>query len=230
MNRKPTSPNCGLLHRDGWYLAPEGAAVHAETRTAVIADVHLGYEWARGAGGDCIPAHSLAETQARLARLLGRVAISRVIVAGDLVESPKPCARTREDVELLTDWLNEREVSLVVLAGNHDPRQTPALAETLDVGGWTIAHGHRPISSPRTITGHHHPKLRAGSVNVPCFLAGPSRIVLPAFSANAAGWNVASGRVPEGWDPRSLRCVASAGDEVLDFGPVAELARKLKGV
>ena len=34
---------------EGWQFTPEGAVVHAAERTAVIADVHLGYEWARGA-------------------------------------------------------------------------------------------------------------------------------------------------------------------------------------
>ena len=58
-----------VAHRCGWSLAPEGAAVHVEERTAVIADVHLGYEWARGSGGDIIPAHSLAETIAKLEAL-----------------------------------------------------------------------------------------------------------------------------------------------------------------
>ncbi len=32
---------------EGWLLSPEGAAIHRRERTAVIADVHLGYEWAR---------------------------------------------------------------------------------------------------------------------------------------------------------------------------------------
>ena len=62
---------------DGWKLAPEGAAVHPVERVAVIADVHLGYEWARAAHGDCLPSHSLAETLAKLEALLGRVPIAR---------------------------------------------------------------------------------------------------------------------------------------------------------
>jgi hypothetical protein len=62
---------------DGWQLTPEGAAVHPVERVAVIADVHLGYEWARGAGGDCIPAHSLAETLAKLASLFSRLEVNR---------------------------------------------------------------------------------------------------------------------------------------------------------
>src|SRR6266536_5160642 len=65
----------------GWSLDPEGAAVHEGERAAVIADVHLGYEWARGSGGDVVPSHSLAETLGRLERLLGRAGIGQLIVA-----------------------------------------------------------------------------------------------------------------------------------------------------
>ena len=32
---------------DDWRLTPEGAAVHLGEQTAVVADLHLGYEWAR---------------------------------------------------------------------------------------------------------------------------------------------------------------------------------------
>ena len=56
---------------EGWQFTPEGAAVHHGERTAVIADVHLGYEWARGAAGDCVVAHSLARNT-RLAFDLAR--------------------------------------------------------------------------------------------------------------------------------------------------------------
>src|SRR3954467_9134492 len=90
---------------DGWRLAPEGGAIHPGERTAVIADVHLGYEWARGAGGDHLPAHTRAESRAKLTRLLGRAAIDRLVVAGDLVESRRPCPRTAEEVALLARWL-----------------------------------------------------------------------------------------------------------------------------
>jgi metallophosphoesterase superfamily enzyme len=208
---------------DHWHLAPEGAAVHPGAGVAVIADVHLGYEWARGAGGDCLPAHSLAETIATLKNLLASVSIDRLIVAGDLVESAAPCPRTSSDVRRLTGWLAERGVTLVALAGNHDPRQVPPLPATLEVAGWTIGHGHQPIAAARTITGHHHPVLRAEGLTAPCFLVGPSAIMLPAFSQNAAGWNVATQALPEGWPERAPRCLASSGAEVLDFGPLDAL-------
>jgi putative SbcD/Mre11-related phosphoesterase len=212
---------------DPWRLAPEGAVIHPGERLAVVADVHLGYEWARGHGGDCLPAHSLAETLAKLARLLTRAAIDRLVVAGDLVESPRPCRRTVADVATLTRWLADRGVSLVALAGNHDPHQIPPLPATLEVAAWTIAHGHRPLSAPRTITGHDHPVFRARGLSAPCFLVSPKAIVLPAFSPNAAGCNVLAEAVPTAWRDTSFRVVA-AGAECLDFGPRDELLRRLR--
>src|SRR3954451_18547391 len=112
---------------DPWRLTPEGGAIHPGERLAVVADVHLGYEWARGRGGGCVPAHSLAETLAKLDRLLARGEIDRLVVAGDLVESPRFCRRTAADLAALGRWLADRGVSLVALAGNHDPPQSPPL-------------------------------------------------------------------------------------------------------
>jgi metallophosphoesterase superfamily enzyme len=214
---------------DGWWLAPEGAAIHPGEATAVVADVHLGYEWARARGGDCVPAHSLAETRARLARLFTRCDVTRLVVAGDLVESRRFCQRTARDVVALTCWLSDQGISLVWLAGNHDPPRRPALPTMLDLAGWTVAHGHRPLDAPRTVTGHHHPVLRASGVNAPCFLVSETSIVLPAFSPNAAGAGLSTLDVsltrPAG--ASAPRCVASSGGELLDFGPVGELMRAL---
>ncbi len=259
---------------EGWQLTPEGAAIHHRERTAVIADVHLGYEWARGAAGDCVPAHSLDETLERLALVLNRAAIARLIIAGDLVESARPCHRTEQDVSRLRTWLLARGVSLTVLAGNHDrarsrpasrctrgtdraivgqafqpdvrleslpyslqnsavtpgrPEQTQPVRDCHTVADWTIGHGDRPITGPRTISGHHHPALRFEGTTAPCFLAGPGRIILPAFSLNAAGCDVITAALPRDWVRAGFHCVASTGVELLDFGPLSNLRRLRTG-
>jgi uncharacterized protein len=216
----------------GWILDPDGAIVHPEARTVVVADVHLGYEWARGDQGDCLPAHSLADSLTKLGRVFARApgALERLVVAGDLVESRRPCPRTDRDVAELTRWLRARGIELVALRGNHDPPRSPAPPSTLDVAGWTVGHGDRPIRASRTVTGHLHPVLRAEGVTAPCFLVGPSAIVVPAFSTNAAGVSVASLRLPSAPDGAPFRCIAAAGAELLDFGPVADLVRALSGV
>ena len=212
---------------DGWWLAPEGGVIHVEERTAVVADVHLGYEWSRGSGGDVVPSHSLAETIASLGPLLDRASIARLVVAGDLVESPRPCRKTAADLARLRSWLEVRGVELALVLGNHDPQWHPRPPSTLDVGGWTIAHGHRPIDAGRTITGHDHPILRVGRTAARCLLVGPSAIVLPAFTDNAAGLNVAHAPVPARWRGRSFRCWAGTGSRLLDFGPLDDLPDRL---
>ena len=209
----------------GWLLAPEAAAVFPAEHTAVIADVHLGYEWARAQGGDCLPAHSLRETLTLLESLIARAAITRLVVAGDMVESRIPCSRTARDLAALSRWLDERGVELIALQGNHDPPRSPSLPSTLDVGGWTVSHGHRPLLAVRNISGHHHPMLRASGVSAPCFLVDDATIILPAFSPNAAGASLASlgPALSHSHPNRALRCIATAGGTLLDFGLISTL-------
>ena len=208
---------------DGWMLTPEGAALHVKQRVAVIADVHLGYEWARAAGGDCVPEHSLRETLSKLTTLLARQPIDRLVVAGDLVESPRRCVRTEADLRALYSWLDHRGVELVPVLGNHDPQGSKLVPSSLKVGRWTIHHGHRPTTATRTISGHHHPVLRSGSITAPCFIVGRDRIVLPAFTMNAAGLPIGSPVMPAEWLGPHIRCVAGLGGELLDFGLLSPL-------
>jgi len=222
----------GHVHED-WLLAPEGGAIHLGERTAVVADVHLGYEWARGEAGDSIPAHSLGETLDRLKRLFARTEVRRLIVAGDLVESARPNARTAADVRRLGAWLAARSIDWTIIPGNHD-RGLRGLSglpiepgAALTLAGWTIQHGDRPPTGDRIIMGHYHPTLRAEGFAAPCFLAGPRLLVLPAFTNNAAGLDVATARTPEFWRGAGLRCLAAAGDEVLDFGPLDTLPARI---
>ncbi|HEU5115233.1 MAG TPA: phosphoesterase [Isosphaeraceae bacterium] len=227
---KRADDNSGLLpiassDCTGWHLTPEGAAVHLAERTAVIADVHLGYEWARGSRGDMVPAHSLPETLQKLSSLIRRVALERLIVAGDLVESRRPCAPTARDVRALESWLIERGIRLDILQGNHDPPRTPPCPVSLELGGWTITHGHRTVESSRLMIGHHHPILKGEGIRAPAYLLSRSLIVLPAFSDNAAGLDVSSSALPPDLVGRNYRLVAGLDGLLLDFGPLANLRR-----
>ena len=79
----------GVFEHEGWLLTPEGAAIRPEEATVVVADVHLGYEWARGAAGDSVPAHSLQETRARLEKVFARFDARRLGGAGPALK-PRP--------------------------------------------------------------------------------------------------------------------------------------------
>lgn len=208
---------------DGWMLTPERAIIHVGERVAVIADAHLGYEWARGRGGDMIPAHSLREFVTHIGRLLRRAEISRLVVAGDLVESTRACVHTRDDVGKVRNWLTERGVALEVVAGNHDPRWLVTRYEPLPVAGWSIAHGHGRLPARPRILGHCHPALRLQGASAACFLVSETQVILPAFSRNCAGVSIFEPTIQVLLDS-GTRCIVPAGDQLLDFGRVAELA------
>src|SRR4051794_35075306 len=70
-----------------WILTPYRLAVHGPTRTAVIADPHLGYSDARRRAGDAVPDVSLDVQLAPLTRACAALELNGLVVAGDLCEA-----------------------------------------------------------------------------------------------------------------------------------------------
>jgi putative SbcD/Mre11-related phosphoesterase len=212
-------------HTD-WLLTPERAAVHLPTATAVIADLHLGYAEARRRRGEALPVVRPAEALAPLRAVFARHAVRALVIAGDLFEE----AWSATDAAAVQDWLAAQGVELAgVVPGNHDrrlPREgsgLPVSPEGVVLGRWRIVHGDGELPAGWLVHGHFHPWLRWGRVSVPCYLLGRRRIVLPAFSHDAAGVNVLGGP----WE--GYRCAAIAEGEVLDLGPVGQLvARRIR--
>jgi putative SbcD/Mre11-related phosphoesterase len=210
------------VHGD-WLLTPERAALHLPTATAVVADLHLGYDQVRRRGGEAVPAVGLEEALAALGAVVFRHDVRRLVIAGDLFEDGR-CAAPEE----LLHWLEAAGVELVGLVpGNHDRGLSksnaglPVVAEGIMLGDWRVVHGDGRLPRGRVVHGHVHPVLRWGpDVVAPCFLVGERRLVLPAFSADAAGVGVLG-------DPRwrAFRCCAIAGSDVLDFGQLGDLHR-----
>jgi putative SbcD/Mre11-related phosphoesterase len=204
-----------------WELTPDRAAVHLPTRTAVVADLHLGYSEARQRGGDAVPAVQVATILAPLRNVLDEHRVRRLVIAGDLFEAgPSP-----EIVDELLAWLRDVAVELAaVVPGNHDRNvqkigALPVRADGFNLDGWHVIHGHDARPSGRVVQGHEHPVLRWGNgLTAPCYLVATDHLVLPAFSPDAAGANVLSGG-----DWSEHRCCAIAGTDVLDFGKLADL-------
>ncbi len=209
------------VHTD-WLLTPQRAAIHLPTATAVIADPHLGYDQVRRRSGEAVPAATLAEALGLLRALFAAQPVRRLVVAGDLLEGPA----ARPGIDDLRDELRKAGVEWMALVpGNHDRAlkkdggELPVYPEGVVLGGWRIVHGDGELPTGRLVHGHDHPCLRwDGRLAVPCFLVGPRRLVLPAFSGDAAGVNVLGQRR---W--KSYRCAAIAGNEVLDLGELARL-------
>jgi putative SbcD/Mre11-related phosphoesterase len=207
-----------------WLLTPERVALHLPSATAVVADPHLGYDEARRRGGEAVPERPVDEQLAPLGRALARHGCRRLVVAGDLLED----GRCRDALSAFRAWLGAAGVELVgVVPGNHDAGLAEAggdiavCAEGVRLGDWRVVHGDGELPAGAVVQGHEHPWFRwRGRLSAPCYLVGASRLVLPAYSDDAAGVNV---RGERRW--REFRCLVIAGDEVLDFGLLSELRR-----
>ena len=215
-----------MLIHDEWLLTPARVAVHLPTTTAVLADLHLGYNEARRRDGEAVPPTDLALILAPLRPILAAHAVRRVVIAGDLFEAGPDAVLAAQ----LLAWFDAAAVELAGVApGNHDRgfqgdwHGLPIRPDGCVVGGWRIVHGDGRLPDGPVIHGHEHPCVRWSSrVSGPCYLVGDRRIVLPAFSADAAGVNVLPGSK---W--QRFRCGVVAGDRVLDFGEIGALRKRL---
>jgi len=205
-----------VLHEDEWALTPQHAAVHLPTRSAVIADVHLGYDAARQAAGEAVPTFSLRILRERIETLRDHFGVQRIVVAGDLVED----SRQTEALRAALVWLNERGLAVWLTPGNHD-RGLPLLEGLqvfpggLRLGRWLIVHELDAARRTPQAAGHVHPtvRLRGLSRPSPCFLAAPGRLILPAFSEDAAGLRL---RSPNGLG--GYQCHAIVNGEIRTVG------------
>jgi uncharacterized protein len=210
-----------MLAHGEWLLTPERAAIHLATATAVIADLHLGYSDARRGSGEAVPSMGLEDLLQPLGRTLTAHDVRRLVIAGDLFEK---CYCDALAAELLC-WLECANVALAaVIPGNHDRGlinhgvRLPVFVDGIRLGGWHVAHGDGKLPQRRAICGHYHPCLRLGRIMSPCFLIGPRRVLLPAYSEDARGVNVLG---VASW--QRLRCGIPVGGDVLDFGEVRDL-------
>ena len=209
-----------------------------EERALVISDLHLGFEGALAEHGISIPRFQRRVILERLGAMLDRNKAEQVIIAGDFKhEFSKNLVDEWVEVKQVLRFLKDR-VTPVLVRGNHDNYLATILGDLnmtlhprVDVGGYTIVHGHEEVSTLHPIVmGHEHPAVKlkdelGATVSVPAFLVTDRLIVLPAFSPLALGVDVSSypylspilNRMPID-DARVIGVDEKEG--LLDFGPI----------
>ena len=178
-----------------------------ESKTLIIADIHLGYSWAQRRRGALGP---LADERSRekLLSLREELQPQRFVFLGDLVHAPRPCEPERAWIEDLLQELSQ-SAELIAVRGNHDRAFAQEFGHlpVKTVSVWheepiTAIHGDQSsVAVPEQgtlILGHLHPALPVHEASgagrkLPIFLVTPSCIVLPAFSPFAGGYNIACG-------------------------------------
>lgn len=192
----------------GVLVDPRRAAWLPESAVLVVSDLHLGYVWVERSRGALLPLVSEDATR-RLLELIADYQPRQCVFLGDTLHATA-------DLEVLGSELSElinaigAKCQLHFVIGNHDRQLAPLVtrlgfyipcSRTLRCGPHLLVHGDEfrpqdlePELGPAgwIIYGHEHPAISVSDgvttqLKVPCFLAGPRRLVLPAFSRWSAG-------------------------------------------
>ena len=176
---------------------PAGALWLAESRTLVVADLHLEKASAFARRGMFLPPYDTTATLLSLAALVLRRNPRRIVSLGDSFHDSKGHGRLMDaDRARLASLQRGRD--WIWISGNHDP-DLPA-----DSGGDVVAElrqdglvfRHEPMAgvAEGEVAGHLHPAAkvrgRQGSVRRRAFATDGTRMVLPAFGVLAGGLNV----------------------------------------
>lgn len=193
-------------------LDPAGALWLPQSRTLVVADLHLEKASSFARRGMLLPPYDTGATLALLAALMARRNPRRVIALGDSFHDSGGYGRLSDPDRLrLTGLQGGRE--WVWIKGNHDPEFPEA------VGGDAVAEAasdgltfrHEPVEgeAPGEVAGHLHPaaKVRGNGRSVRCraFATDGLRMVLPAFGVLAGGLNVLDRAFAPLFQPGALR-------------------------
>ncbi len=229
----------------GLMAHPSGALWIPETRTALVADVHLGYSWAQRRRGELGPLADVIAKE-KLLRLTDELTPREFVFLGDLVHAPRPCKPEREWIEDVLTNIRLR-AHIVAVRGNHDrafAREFGHLplttVETWSAPGILALHGDRLASAPipesaTLIMGHLHPSLAlrdASGANqrVPLFLVSPHCVVLPAFSPFARGFDVGGGLPAElqaCFRSEEITAFAATPSRVAALGPLRQAIERM---
>lgn len=165
----------------------------------VIADIHFGKAAAFRAQGVPVPRGTTSQNLAALDELMALYPIAEIVFLGDFLHAR--ASHASSTVAAMLAWRQRNpEVRLTLVRGNHDLRAGDPSAtlgitmvdEPHTVGPFSFCH-HPDIAAPAyVLAGHVHPVYRLSSrldsLRLPCFLVGPTRMILPSFGAFTGGY------------------------------------------
>ena len=177
-----------------FFASPEGALYWPSQQALLVADLHLEKASWFARLGQMLPPYDSLATLSALEREIERIRVTRLYCLGDSFHDRLGCDRlpfaARDILTALTsklDW--------VWIVGNHDTGFIDhcggRITEEDEVGGIVLRHEAVEHDLRPEISGHFHPKLRLSlkgrSVSRRCYVAGESKLILPAYGSFTGG-------------------------------------------
>jgi len=173
---------------------PEGALYWPARGALIVADLHFEKASWFAAGGQMLPPYDSMATLAGLSALVERTRARELWCLGDSFHDSAGCDRLPEAARAALDALTG-SLRWVWITGNHDAALADhiggEIVEEVEVDGLMLRHEAEPGETRPELSGHFHPKLRVRlrgrQVARRCFVATPTKLILPAFGALTGG-------------------------------------------
>lgn len=172
----------------------EGALFWPRRAALIFADLHLEKASWFAMRGQMLPPHDSRATLDAIARLVSATGAEEVWCLGDNFHDSDGAGRLPPDAARVLAGLTGA-VRWTWITGNHDEHLPKGVGGTIleeaEVEGLVLRHQAEPAELRPEMSGHFHPKHRAGargrSVSRPCFVATDRKLIFPAFGALTGG-------------------------------------------
>jgi DNA ligase-associated metallophosphoesterase len=177
-----------------FYPTADGALFWPAEQALLVADLHLEKASWFARLGQFLPPYESHATLSALAVEVERTGATRLFCLGDSFHDRFGCDRLPADARELLEQLTSK-LDWTWVVGNHDPGFADhcggRIEEEVELAGIILRH-EAVRGEPRPeISGHFHPKLRLSlkgrRVSRRCFVASPSKIIMPAFGSLTGG-------------------------------------------
>jgi len=177
----------------GLLALPQGALFWPARRALLVADLHFEKaSWFAG-HGQMLPPYDSIATLTVLKTVADHTQAAEIWCLGDSFHDSAGCERLGADAqEMLRALTSTRR--WIWITGNHDPMIDRCGGEVMDealVDGLVLRHEADRRETRPEVSGHFHPKLRVRvrgrQVSRRCFVATPTKLILPAFGALTGG-------------------------------------------
>ncbi|MEQ7873871.1 ligase-associated DNA damage response endonuclease PdeM [Sphingomonas sp. ASV193] len=196
----------------------DGALYWPARNALLVADLHFEKaSWFARLGQFLPPYDSLATLQA-LAREVERTGATTLYCLGDSFHDRFGCDRLPEDARALLTALTAR-LDWVWITGNHDSGFVDHCGGRIEVecviDGIVLRHEAERGEARPEMSGHYHPKLRVNlkgrHVARRCFVAGETKLILPAFGSLTGGLDAAHPEIVRKVGPGAAALVPVTG-------------------
>jgi DNA ligase-associated metallophosphoesterase len=176
---------------------PQGALYWPARRALLVADLHFEKASWFARFGQMLPPYDSIATLSDLTALVTATDAQEVWCLGDSFHDARGCERLPQQARDMLRALTST-TRWTWITGNHDAGMADhcggTLVEEVAVDGLVLRHEADPRDPRPELSGHYHPKLRLNlrgrHVARRCFVAGPTKLILPAFGALTGGLDV----------------------------------------